>query len=75
MANSVIGENIRRDVSDQFKCVTENWMREIYFDRVKGGWPLKNGKLLVKLEYDSSFDDQDVAKLINQMPCHLGSYI
>ena len=36
---------------------------------------LKNGTLIVKLEDDVGVDDQDIAKGINQMPCHLGSYL
>ena len=31
--------------------------------------------LLVKLENDSGVDDHDIAKLNNQMPCHLCSCI
>ena len=40
-----------------------------------GGWPMKNGNIIGKLEDDAGIDDQDLAKSINQMPCHLGSYI
>ena len=35
IANSVFGRNIRWDVNDHFKCVTDNWMKENYNDRVK----------------------------------------
>ena len=33
--NLVYGGNIRRDVNEQFKCVTDNWMKENYDYRVK----------------------------------------
>ena len=36
---------------------------------------MTNGNLIVKLDNDSGVDDHDIAKSINQMPCHLGSYI
>ena len=48
--DSVNGGNIRRDVFDRYKCVTENWMRENYDDRLKEWWLMKNGNFLVKLE-------------------------
>ena len=51
----------------------ENWMKGIYADKVTEGWPLKNGNLVVELEDDAGVDDQDLAKSISQMPCHLGS--
>ena len=41
---SVYGGNIRRDVNDQIKSVTENWMREIHDDRVKEWWPMESCK-------------------------------
>ena len=38
---SVYGGNIRKDKNEEFKCVTENWMRENFDDRVKEWFPLK----------------------------------
>ena len=35
---------------------------------------MKNANLDVKLEDDNGVDDEDTAKSINQMPCHLGKY-
>ena len=32
---SVYGGNIRKDINDEYKCVTENWMRKNFDDRVK----------------------------------------
>ena len=49
MGLSVYGGNIRKDINGEYKCVTENWMREIFDDRVKEWFPLKNGKLIKKL--------------------------
>ena len=75
IANPVYGGNIRRDVNDQYKRVTKNWMKENYDYRVKERRPMKNGNLIVKLEDDVGVDGQDITKSINQIPCHLGSYI
>ena len=75
MGLSVYGGNIRKDINEEYKCVTENWMRENFDDRVKEWFPLKNGNFIVKLEDDGGFDDYDKAKSINTMPSHFGSYI
>ena len=72
---SVYGGNIRKDINEEYKCVTENWMRENFDDRVKEWFPLKNGNLIVKLEDDEGVDDYDKAKSINTMPSHFGSFI
>ena len=50
-------------------------MKENDDDRVKEWWPSKNGTLIGKLEDDSGVDDHDIAESINQVPCHLGSYM
>ena len=72
---SVYGGNIRKDINEEYKYVTENWMRENFDDRVRELFPLKNGNLIVKLEDDEGVDDYDKAKSINTMPSHFGSYI
>ena len=72
---SVYGGNIRKDINEQYKCVTEKWMRENFDDRVKEWFPLKNNNFIVKLEDDGGVDDFDKAKSINTMPSHFGSYI
>ena len=73
--DSVYAGNIRGDVKDQFKCVTENWMRGNYDDGLKEWWPVKNGNSINKLEEDAGVNDQDIAKSNNQMLCQLGSFI
>ena len=72
---SVYGGDIRKDINEEYKCITENWMRENFDYRVKEWFPLKNGNLIVKIEDDSSIDDYDKAKSVNTMPSHFGSYI
>ena len=75
IAFSIYGGIIRKDINKNYKCVTETWMREIFDDRVKEWFPLKNGKSIVKLENDKRVDGYDKAKSINTMPCLLGSFI
>ena len=72
---SVYGGNIRKDINEEYKCVTEAWMIENFDDRVKQWFPLKNGNLIVKLQDDEGVDDYDKAKIINTMPSHFGSFI
>ena len=72
---SVYGGNIRKDKNEEYKCVTETWMRENFDDRVKEWFPLKNGNLIVKLEDDEGVDDYDKAKSVDTMPSPFGSDI
>ena len=72
---SVYGGNIRKDINEEYKCVTENWMRENFDNSIKEWFPLKNGNLIVKLEDDEGVDDYDKAKSINTMPSQFGSNI
>ena len=72
---SVYGGNIRKDINEEYKCVTENWMKENFDYRVKEWFPLKNGNLIVKLEDDEGVDDFAKAKSVNTMPSHFGSFI
>ena len=72
---SVYSGNLRKDINEEYKCFTENWMRENFDNRVKEWFPIKNGNLIVKLEDDEGVDDFDKAKSINTMPSHFGSYI
>ena len=72
---SVYGGSIRKDINEEKKCVTENWMRENFDDRSKEWFPLKNHSFIIKLEDDESVDDFDKAKSVNTMPSPFGSYI
>ena len=72
---SVYGGNIRKDINEENKCGIENWMKEIFDDRVKEWFPLKDGNLIVKLEEHEGVDDYDKAKSINSMTSHFGSSI
>ena len=72
--NSVYGGNFRKDVNNQLKCETESWMKKNCDDGITEWWPPKNCNLIVKPQNDAGVDDQDIAKSIIQMPCHLAKY-
>ena len=71
---SVYVGNFRIDLNEEYKCVTETWMRENFDDVVKEWFRLKYDNLIVKLEDDKGVDDYDKAKSKNTMPSHFGSY-
>ena len=60
---SVYGGNIRKDINEEYNCVTEIWTRETFDDRVKEWFPLKNGNLIVKLEDDEGVDEYHKTKI------------
>ena len=62
-------------MNEEYKCVTETWMRENFDDRVKEWCPLKKCNLVVKSEDDKGVDDYDKAKSVNTMPSHSGNYL
>ena len=72
---SVYGVNIRKDINEDYICVTEIWMREDFDDSVGEWFPLKNGILIVKLEDDKGVDDYDKAKSVITMLSNFGCYI
>ena len=72
---SVYGCSIRKDINEEYKCVTETWMTENFDDRFKEWFPLKNANLIVKVENDENVDDYDKAKSIKTMTSHFESCI
>ena len=46
---SVYGGSVRKDINEEYKCVTETWMRENFDDMVKEWFPLRNVNLIVKI--------------------------
>ena len=72
---SVYGGSFRKDINEEYKCVTETWMMENFNDRVKEWFPLNNGKIIAKLEDDEGVDIYDKAKSTNTMPSHFSSCV
>ena len=72
---TVYGGSTRKDVNEENKCVTENWMRENFDDRVKEWFSVKNGNLIVILQNDESVDGYAKAKSVKTIKSHFGSFI
>ena len=69
------GSCIRQDITENYKCVTENWMNTEYDDRVKSYIPLENGNYMVNIVDHEGVDDNGISKQINSQPFQLGSMI
>ena len=50
-------------------------MKESYDNRVREGWPMEIGELIVKRKDDVSVAGQVISKTFNQMLCYLEIYI
>ena len=70
---SVFGGNIRKNRNEEYICFTDNWIRDKFEDRVKDWFPLKNGKLVVKVEDDKGVDVYDKAIPVSTLPSHFGT--
>ena len=73
--NGGYGSCIRQDITVNYKCVTENWMKTEYDYRVKNYIPLENGNYMVKILDHEGIDDNGISKKINSQPFQLGSMI
>ena len=69
------GGCIRRDINENFKCVTENWMNTEFDYRVENWFPLENGNFMVNMSDHDGIDDNGISKKINSQTFHLGSFI
>ena len=75
ISNGTYGGCIRCDIHEILKCVSENWMKTEYDDRVKEYIPLKNGNYLVNVKDHNGVDDNGVSKKVNSQPFQFGSLI
>ena len=73
--NGGYGGCIRQDNTENYKCVTENWMNTEYDDRVNNYIPLENGNYMVNIVDHEGVDDNGISKTINSQPFQFGSMI
>ena len=73
--NGGYGSCIRQDFTENYKCVTENWMNTEYDDGVKNYIPLENGNYMVNIVDHKGVDDNGISKKINSQPFQFGSMI
>ena len=75
ISNGTYGVCDRYDIHEVLKCVSENWMKTKYDDRVKEYIHLKNGNYLVNVKCHNGVDDKGVSKKVNSQPFQFGSVI
>ena len=75
VTDGAYGSCFRRDITENFKCVTENWMETEYDDRVKNWFPFENGNFMVNIQDHKGVDDNGISKKTNSQPFHFGLMI
>ena len=75
ISNGTYGGCIGCNIHEILKCVSENWMKTGYDDRVKEYILLKNGNYLVNVKDRDGVDDNGVSKKVNSQPFQFGSLI
>ena len=73
LMNSLYGENIRKDIEEEFACKSEYWMQTEYDERVKDYWKISGIDYIVKMIDDAGLEDE--VKKLNTMPLHLGAFV
>ena len=71
--NSVYGENIRKDIEENFACKSEAWMMSEHDEREKDYWKISGHNYIVKKIDDAGLEDE--VKKINTMPLHLSAFV
>ena len=71
--NSLYGEQIRKDIDENFAGKGEAWMLTEYDERVKDYWKIGYGNYIVKMIDDKGLEDE--VKNLNTMPLHLGVFV
>ena len=73
LMNILYGEQIRKDIEENFACKSEYWMQTEYDERVKDYWKISGNNYIVKMINDAGLED--VVKKISTMPLHLGAFV
>ena len=71
--NRLYGEQIRKDIEQNFAWKSECWMMSEYDERVKKYWKKSHGNYIVTMTDDAGLEDE-VNKL-NSKPLHLGAFV
>ena len=73
LMNSLYGENIRKDIEENFACKSEAWMLTEYDERVRDFWKISGTNYIVKMIDDTGLEDE--VKKLTTMPLHLGAFV
>ena len=71
--NSLYGENIRKDIEENFACKSVAWMMTENDERVKDYWKMSGINYIVKMVDDAGLENE--VKKINTMPLHLSAFV
>ena len=71
--NSLYGEQIRKDIEENYQCKSEMWMQTEYDERVLDYQRINYKIYIVKMKDDEGL--QDEVKRVNTVPLHLGSFV
>ena len=71
--NSLYGEQIRKDIEENYQCKSEMWMQTEYDERVLDYQRINYEIYIVKMKDDEGL--QDEVKRVNTVPIHLGSFV
>ena len=73
LLNSLCGEQMRKDIEENFACKSEYWMFSKYNERVKDCWKISHDICIVKMVDEKGLEDD--LKKVNTMPLHLGVFV
>ena len=73
LMNSSYGEQIRKDIEENFACKSEYWLQTEYDERVIDNWKKSHGNYIVKMIDDKGLEDE--VKKLNTMPLHLDDFV
>ena len=73
LLNSLYGEQIRKDIEENFACKSKYWMMSEDDERVKDYWRMLHGNYIIKTTDDAGLEDE--LKNLKTMPLHLGAFV
>ena len=73
ITNSLNGEQIRKDIEDNYECKSEAWMITEFDESVVDHRKINHGNYIVKIKDDAALEDE--VKKLNTMPLHLGAFV
>ena len=71
--NSFYGVQIRKDINQSYKCISQHWMETEYDGIVLDYWRLPNGNYIVNSKKDDALDGDNDVK--NTLPSQLDAFI
>ena len=71
--SSLYGEQIRKDIAENFACKSEVWMMTENDERVIDFWKVSGINFIVKMIDDAGFENEN--QKINTKPLHIGAFV